>query len=65
MICACIISALKSEILEKVLRQNSGVESVVASLVSEALVAADEPKEDVWKGVLRLQTREEKRGRDG
>ena len=35
------------------------VESVVASLVSEALVAADEPKEDVWKGVLRLQTRED------
>ena len=35
------------------------VESVVGSLVSEALVAADEPKEDVWKGVLRLQTRED------
>ena len=39
----------------------SPIESAVAcSLVGESFVAADEPKEDVWKGVLRLQEKRDK-----
>ena len=37
------------------------IESAVGcSLVGESLVAADEPKEDVWKGVLRLREKRDK-----
>ena len=40
-------------------RWRSNESAVGCSLVGESLVAADEPKEDVWKGVLRLQERKE------